>query len=281
MSYSGAGLLRGRLSFVEVVPIMTDRTLFPWPYPQTIAHRGAGKLAPENTLAAFRLGASFGYTVFECDAKLSGDGKSFLLHDATLERTAGGSGRADALTFGELAQLDAGSWHGPAYAGEPLPSLAAIFRYLRANGFGVNVEIKPSPGAEWQTGAAVAIDVKVLSSLPGLGSVPLLSSFSETALEAARATVPELPRALLVDTLPADWLARLQRLDCVALDANHRVLTAEVVAKAKAAGFRVLCYTVNEPARAEELFGWGVDSVITDAVDRIPFRPAPETPRPA
>ena len=155
---------------------MSERALPPWPYPRLVAHRGAGKLAPENTLAAFRLGASFGYSVFECDVKLSGDGKSFLLHDATLARTTSGAGRADALTLGELAMLDAGSWHGPAFAGEPPATLAAIFRYLRANGFSCNVEIKPSPGNEWRTGAAVALDVKALAQ--GMAVVPLLSSFS-------------------------------------------------------------------------------------------------------
>ena len=57
-----------------------------WPYPLWVAHRGAGKLAPENTLAAFRAGAAHGYRAFECDVKLSADGVLFLLHDATLEQ---------------------------------------------------------------------------------------------------------------------------------------------------------------------------------------------------
>ncbi len=246
---------------------MSNRSLPPWPYPRAIAHRGAGKLAPENTLAAIRLGASFGYSAFEFDVKLSADGKTFLLHDATLDRTTSGCGRADALTLGELAQLDAGGWHSPAFAGEPLPSLASIVRFLKANGYSANVEIKPTPGREWETGAAVAIDVKHLWQ--GQEPLPLLSSFSETALEAARRVAPELPRALLVDVLPADWLDRLQRLDCVALDSNHRELTGDVIATAHAAGYRVLCYTVNDPDRAQTLFDWGIDSIITDAVDRI------------
>ena len=94
--------------------------LAPWPYPRWIAHRGAGKLAPENTLAAFRLGAQHGYRMFECDAKLSADGVPFLLHDATLERTTNGRGTGGELPWSALAQLDAGSWHSRAYAGEPL-----------------------------------------------------------------------------------------------------------------------------------------------------------------
>ena len=55
----------------------------PWPYPRWIAHRGAGKLAPENTLAAFRVGAGYSYRMFECDAKLSADGVIFLMHDTS------------------------------------------------------------------------------------------------------------------------------------------------------------------------------------------------------
>ncbi|MBB1633823.1 MULTISPECIES: glycerophosphodiester phosphodiesterase [Cupriavidus] len=247
-------------------------TLAAWPYPRHVAHRGAGKLAPENTLAAFRHGASFGYRMFEFDVKLSGDGRPVLLHDATLDRTTNGQGRADALTLGEIAMLDAGSWHSPAYAGEPVPTLAAIARYTRANGFFVNIEIKPVPGAEWRTGAAVALDAQALWA--GSDVLPLLSSFSEESLEAARKAAPGLPRALLLDKLPPDWLERLRRLDCVALDANHRELTAEVIQAAHAAGFRVACYTVNDPARATELLSWGLDTLITDAVDLIAPRQA-------
>src|SRR5438105_14329040 len=98
----------------------------PWPYPRWIAHRGAGKLAPENTLAAFRLGASYGYRMFECDAKLSADGVVFLMHDAELDRTTNGRGIAGGKPWDELAQLDAGSWHSRAYAGEPLPTLENV-----------------------------------------------------------------------------------------------------------------------------------------------------------
>ena len=105
----------------------------PWPYPRWIAHRGAGKLAPENTLAAFRLGAALGYRAFECDVKLSADGVPFLLHDAALERTTSGSGLAGDKPWPELSQLDAGSWHGRLHAGEPLPTLAAIAAFVLRN----------------------------------------------------------------------------------------------------------------------------------------------------
>ncbi len=238
-----------------------------WPYPAVCAHRGAGRLAPENTLAAFRVGASHGQSMFEFDVKLSADGKPFLLHDATLERTTSGRGAAGSMTLAELAQLDAGSWHSPAWAGEPTPTFANVAAWLRANGHLANVEIKPSPGREVETGALVAI--AAAHAWRDAAVPPLLSSFSPEALAAARRTVPTLPRALLVDALPDDWLERVRALGCVALDANHRVLTEAVVARARAERLRVVCYTVNDPARAALLRGWGVDCVITDAVDTI------------
>lgn len=70
--------------------------------------------------------------------------------------------------------------------------------------------------------------------------------------------------------LPADWLARLRRLECVALDANHEALTREVVEGAHREGFRVCTWTVNDPARVAQLGAWGVDTIITDAIDTIP-----------
>ncbi|GAA4136074.1 hypothetical protein GCM10023067_60290 [Aminobacter aganoensis] len=73
-----------------------------------------------------------------------------------------------------------------------MPTLAAIARYLRANGFLANIEIKPVPGTEWRTGAAVALDARALWA--GADVPPLLSSFSEEALAAARDAAPELPR---------------------------------------------------------------------------------------
>ena len=79
----------------------------PSPWPLWIAHRGAGRLAPENTLAAFRIGAQHGYSAFECDVKLSADGVPFLLHDATLDRTTNARGAASERPWAELSRLDA------------------------------------------------------------------------------------------------------------------------------------------------------------------------------
>ncbi len=74
---------------------------------------------------------------------------------------------------------------------------------------------------------------------------------------------------MLADRLPADWQARLAALGCVALDANHKVLSADIVRLAHEAGTRVLCYTPTDPQRVGVLAEFGVDGIITDAVDHI------------
>lgn len=241
----------------------------PWPYPRWIAHRGAGKLAPENTLAAFRLGAGHGYRCFECDVKLAADEVPFLLHDDTLDRTTPAQGTAGDRPWSELSRLDAGAWHSRTYAGEPLPTLGAIASFVRHNRFMLNIEIKPTPGHEARTGEVVARHVQRLWAGE---AQPLLSSFRPEALAAAQATAPELPRALLLDSLWPNWIEFARRLDCVAVITNHRLMDAELCRQVHEAGWRALCYTVNDAADAERLLALQVDGLITDAVDR--FSPA-------
>ncbi len=241
-----------------------------WPCPRWIAHRGAGKLAPENTLAAFRLGAAHGYRAFECDVKLSADGVPFLLHDATLERTTSGQGTAGDLSWSALSQLDAGSWHSRGHAGEPLPTLAALARFILANQLQLNIEIKPTPGQEVITGRVVGEQAARLWA--GQAVPPLFSSFRPEALQGARETAPHLPRALLLDSLWSGCLDVAAELGCVAIVTHHRLMDAALLQQARQAGWLAMVYTVNEPADAQRLLALGVDGLITDAVDR--FAPA-------
>ncbi len=253
-----------------------------WPYPRWIAHRGAGKLAPENTLAAFRLGAQHGYRMFECDAKLSADGVVFLMHDATLGRTTNGptklglGNRANICAVGgehpwaTLAQLDAGAWHSRTYAGEPLPTLENAARYCLANGFFLNIEIKPTPGLEQTTGEVVAREAARLWANAAVP--PLLTSFQPEALAGAQATAPELPRGLLLDTLWDGWLDMALRLKCVAIVCNHALWDVSTVKQVHDAGLKCLSYTVNDEWAAQRLIALGTDGIITDRVDG--FSPA-------
>ncbi|MDP9990245.1 glycerophosphoryl diester phosphodiesterase [Variovorax boronicumulans] len=247
---------------------MAERS--PWPYPRWVAHRGAGKLAPENTLAAFRFGAAHGYRMFECDAKLSADGVPFLMHDATLDRTTNGRGIGGEQPWSALSQLDAGGWHSRAFAGEPLPTLENLARFCLANDYLLNIEIKPTPGTERETGEVVAREAARLWQ--GAAIPPLLTSFQVESLRGAAAVQPELPRGLLLDSLRKGWLEAALDLGCQAVVCNHALWDAGTVAQVHDAGMRSLSYTVNDDWAAQRLIALGTDGIITDRVDL--FSPA-------
>jgi glycerophosphoryl diester phosphodiesterase len=241
-----------------------------WPFPRLLAHRGGGALAPENTLAGLRLAARLGYRGVEFDVKLTADGVPVLIHDESLERTTSGHGPVVAADALRVSRLDAGTWFGQAFAGERVPTLEAAAGCCRGLGLWANVEIKPCPGREAETGAAVAhAALRLWASDP---NPPLLSSFSAAALAAAKAAAPLLPRGLLVVDPPDDWPSALAALGCVSLHLQHDHATADLVAAVHAAGHGVLCYTVNDPDRAAALTGLGVDCIVTDRLDL--FQPA-------
>ena len=199
--------------------------------------------------------------------KLSADDVPFLLHDSTLDRTTPAQGIAGERDWQALSQLDAGRWHSRAFAGEPIPTLDAIAAFCLANGHALNIEIKPTEGTDAHTGEVVARAAARLWA--GVAVPPLLSSFEPAALAAAMAAEPQLPRALLLDTLRDGWFDEARALGCVAVVTNHRVMNTTVVAQLHGAGMRALVYTVNDVQRAQELLALGVDGIITDAVDRF------------
>lgn len=240
-----------------------------WPYPRIIAHRGAGRLAPENTLAAMRLAVRHGVSMVEYDVALSLDEIPIALHDRSIQRTSNGCGNADELSLAELAQYDFGGWHGPAYAGEPIATLHSIAACTLANGLCSNIEIKPQPGREALTGRVVAQTAAKLWSRAS--TAPLLSSFSEVALQAARDAAPGLPRALLLDgPLEPGWHEHAARLGCMALHLDQACIDPGVVRAVRDKGYKIAAWTVNDVQRAQCLLQWGCNAVFTDAIDTLP-----------
>ena len=227
-------------------------------------------MAPENTLAAFRKGAEYGYRMFECDAKLSADDVVFLMHDATLQRTSNGQGIGGEQNWQQLSQLDAGSWHSRHFSGEPLATLTNLAQYCIRNQFHLNIEIKPTPGVEFKTGEIVAQQAVRLwqhEKVP-----PLLTSFQVESLKGALQAAPHLPRGLLLHSLTEGWLETAKRLECSAIVCQYALWTSEMVLAVHAAGMRCLSYTVNDEWAAQHLMALGTDGIITDRVDA--FSPA-------
>lgn len=242
----------------------------PWPYPVLIAHRGGGILAPENTLAAIRLGRSLGYRAAEFDVKLTRDGVAILLHDATLDRTTSGSGPVGEHDWASVARLDAGAWLGDAFRGEPVARFDEAASLLRAEGMLANVEIKPVPGRDRETGLAVA--AAAAAHWKGAPVAPLLSSFSAEALRAAREAAPELPRGLIA-TAPGDAdFALLAELGAVSLHCSRKHASRDLIERAHAGGFQVLVWTVDDPPEAARLLDRGADGIITDNLRQLAQR---------
>lgn len=241
-------------------------TLQPIAYPRIIAHRGGGALAPENTLAGMRIAARMGCRGVEFDVALTADGVPILMHDETLERTTNVTGFVARKTAAEIARLDAGGKYHHAFAVEPAPTFQAALQTCAELGLWANVEIKPTPGTEAETGRIVStyIAVMVADSKPG---TILLSSFSAQALQQAMQVAPTIPRALLTESISTGWREQLDACGASALHTSTAGLTAELIAPLCNSGIPLACYTVNDRATADTLFAAGVSAIFTDRID--------------
>lgn len=231
--------------------------------PEIVAHRGASFEAPENTLAALRLGFAEGADAGECDIRLTRDGHAILLHDATTRRTANDSHDllAAASTLAELRALDVGMWKSPRWAGEKIPMLAEALAVV-PSGRRLLVEIKC--GVEILPVVEAAMQASGVSS-----SALLLMSFDCAVTAEAKRRFPavevwqiiEWRRGLAVADLIAQ--ARAAGLDGLDLDKKFP-LDAATVAQVHAAGLKLGVWTVDDSALARRLAAAGVDSITTN-----------------
>lgn len=198
----------------------------------------------------------------EFDACLTADARVVIFHDDELDRTSDGSGPMAETNFDVVTALDAGSWFGPAFKGEMIPTLEEALEVFAGLGLGFNMELKTDKGREVEL-AAAALPI-VAACWPTELPAPLISSFSRQAVAAAKDLAPQWPRAFLFDRLPEDWRDLGKSLDVTCLNANQAHLTREQVMEVRGAGYGVMAYTVNDVERAKTLFGWGVDAIFTD-----------------
>jgi glycerophosphoryl diester phosphodiesterase len=250
--------------------VILQTTLQAIAYPRIIAHRCGGALAPENTLAGMRIAARMGCQGVEFDVALTADGVPILMHDDTLERTTNGTGFVARKTMAEITRLDAGGKYHHAFAVEPAPTFQAALQTCGELGLWANVEIKPTPGTEAETGHAIATLVAALVASHGANNPPgtlLLSSFSVLALQQALHVAPAIPRALLTETIPADWRDQLTACGASALHTAAAGITTEHIAQLCQRSIPLACYTVNDRATASRLFAAGVHAIFTDRMD--------------
>lgn len=230
--------------------------------PNIIGHRGACAIAPENTLASLRHAESVGAKMVEIDVRLSADGVPIVLHDATLDRTTDGCGRASDFSFAQLRQLDAGAWKDPRFSGERIPSLEEVIALCDALSLCLNIELKPNPGQAAET-AQIALDL-AQRRWPRRLPPPIVSSFELECLQVSMRCAPDWPRGVLFDQRPAHWQAIADTVQAATLHLHQAQETLETVRQLRQQHRPFLLYTVNDPQAA---LGWlqaGVAAVITD-----------------
>ena len=222
-----------------------------------IAHRGFSKVAPENTLSAFKAAIDAEADVLELDVHRTKDGQVIVMHDNDVNRTTNGEGEIGDMTLGQLKQLDAGGWFSPAFQGERVPTLDEVLSLAkgRAN---VMIEIKDKtpdlPRLVHQSIERFQMRQEVF-----------VSSFYQAPIGAMRSLVPNLAIGALITPLQ-NPSKRAQHVKASMAQAHHKSIDAQDVKTAHAAGLRVHVWTVNAPADMARLAMVGVDGIITDDV---------------
>ena len=233
--------------------------------PLVFAHRGAKRIAPENTLPAFEAAIRLGADGLELDVQYSSDGKLVIFHDLALEKTTNGTGRVSARTFEELRELDAGSHFGSEFAGTQIPSLDEALETAKGKLL-VNIELKTVEVSQSGLGS----DAVTVVRRHGMVDDVVISSFNPFALRASKRAGPEIEHALLLAPDLAGWTrwGLTLRHSCAdGLHPERNMIDAAYVASARKRGLPVRVWTVNEQDEMRRLAGLGVDAIVTDVPD--------------
>ena len=216
--------------------------------PSMVCHRGANRVAPENTLAAAERAFDTGARFVELDVQVSADNIPFVLHDWTLDRTTSGTGPIADMAAADIARLDAGSWFGPGFAREPVPRLADMYRLASGRGR-LYVEIKAAD-------PDMVVDMAVRH---GMLNHCFFWSQDQGILDRLKAS--QRPVALLIRYKDyADPAAALDRYAPAVLELTAAEANSETVALCRQAGARPLAfYPGNDPNMFRRLLAAGVE----------------------
>lgn len=229
------------------------------------AHRGADRVAPENTLAAFRAAIEQGADRIELDVLGGADGSLFIFHDPDLRRMRGDPRRVATMTIEEMRVLDVGAWFGRGFEGEGVPTLDEVFD-LTAGSMPLNIEIKTGAADEGVAEAVVKV-IRARGAAGGLGEDPppasaVITSLSASMLEAVRRIDTTIPLGFIVSASVGD----LRRLDVDFVSIESNLATSDFLARATDAGLDVHVWPVSDPELFTRLVLRGIDGAITDDV---------------
>jgi glycerophosphoryl diester phosphodiesterase len=235
--------------------------------PRVIGHRGACAYAPENTMSSFVKAAQLGIQWVEFDVMQAAGGEVVIFHDESLDRTSDGRGKIHQFPLSYLESLDAGSWFHPHFSGERIPALLTVIQFLQEANMSANIELKAVKGQEKNLVKRVMDELSPF--LKNRNHQFIFSSFSIETLYYLREYDKDCQIGLLLHEWKNDWEKICESLQCVSVHVNHEIMTKTKAKKIHSLHKALLCYTVNDAARANKLFSWGVDAVFSDAPDKI------------
>jgi glycerophosphoryl diester phosphodiesterase len=238
------------------------------------AHRGGAALWPENSLQAFREALALGVDVLELDLHLTADGEVVALHDPTLDRTSTARGHVRDQRLADVAAARLKTRDG-AVTDERVPAFSQVLDVAAPTSVELAPEIKVDADRQRYPG----IEEKVLALLRsrGLLARTTIQAFQPDTIRRVRELEPGARTMLLVArgdverdrARPAEAVGRARALGATDLGMNHRLIDAEVVAAARAAGIRLAAWTVNEEPDMQRMIALGVDMVMSDRPDLL------------
>lgn len=226
----------------------------------TIAHRGFSHIAPENTLIALKKAIEIGADFAELDVCQTKEGEIVLMHDETLDRTTNGTGEIWNFTLKELKQLDAGSWFGPQFKGEPIPTLLEVIQFVRGK-MKLNIEIKVSREEP-------EIAQKVVSIVRSEDFVKecIVTSFDRGTVEEVKKIAPEITAGFIFEE---EYPSDVFQGNWDALSCDYILVNKEFVLRARENSKKIYVWTVNNKKEMRRLINLKVDGIITNRPDLL------------
>jgi glycerophosphoryl diester phosphodiesterase len=226
-----------------------------------IAHRGASSYAPENTLAAFDLALEMGVRHIELDVALTSDDHTVVIHDDKVDRTTDGCGLVTNHTLAALRELDAGSWFGPQFEGERIPTFDEVLARYKGR-VHIHTEIKgKSPSLSQRT-----VD---LIRKHGMERHVTVTSFRSAPLEEMRVYAPEWPTGWLVREVNDSIIAQARAIGVTQFCPRADTVTPELVQRLHAEGFVARAWGVSTEELMQRLVQAGVDGMTVNFPDKL------------
>lgn len=225
---------------------------------EVTAHRGASKLYPENTMAAFVGAKQLNADWIELDVQQTKDEKLIVLHDTNFKRTTGVNKNSWQTTYEEVEKLDAGSFFSSEFKGEKIPLLEEVLDFAKKNNIKLNIELKPT-GHEKNFEASVG---ELINKYDFASNCVITSQVYEV-LENVKAYDPNL-KTVYVMSLAYGDITSLKAADNFSIEASS--VTKTLVNKVHNAGKELYAWTVNTESSINDMIELNVDNIITDNI---------------